>query len=69
MDAARILRVVGSGHVRAGFAKALHLQVPDGLVVRPTAPELGFWSCGAGESERFRHMIKGLVRIVNSEVG
>jgi hypothetical protein len=36
MDAARILRVVGPGQVRAVFTKALYLQVPGGLVVLVT---------------------------------
>jgi hypothetical protein len=36
IDAARVLRVLGSGCVRAVFARALYLQVPGGLVVLVT---------------------------------
>jgi hypothetical protein len=36
IDAARMLRVLGPGRVRAVFARALYLQVPGGLVVLVT---------------------------------
>jgi hypothetical protein len=36
IDAARLLRIAGPGHLRAVFARALYVQVPGGLVVLVT---------------------------------